>query len=69
MCSEWSKTIFVQFALAFADDTADDGILPLKDPLRLGNSNFSLVERKYFKIDILPKTRAKLTHAYTIFSH
>ena len=69
MCSEWSKTIFVQFALAFADDTADDGILPLKDPLGSGNSNFSLVGRKYFKIDVVPKTRAKLTCAYTIFSH
>ena len=66
MCSEWSKTIFVRFALAFADNTADDGILPLKDLLGSGNSNFSSVRRKYFKIDILPKTRAKLTRAYTI---
>ena len=68
MFSEWSKTIFVRFALAFADDTADDGILPFKDPLGSGNSNFSLVGRKYFKIDIVPKTRAKLIRAYKIFS-
>ena len=65
MCSEWNKTIFVRFALAFADD----GILPLKDPLGSGNANFSLVGQNYFKIDIVPKTRAKLTHAYTIFSY
>ena len=45
------------------------GILPLKDPLESGNANFSLVGQKYFKIDIVPKTRAKLTRAYTIFSY
>ena len=55
----------IRFVLAFADD----GILPLKDPLGSGNANFSFVGWKYFKIDIVPKTRAKLTHAYTILSY
>ena len=55
--------------LTFADNIAEDSILPLKDPLGLDNSSFSLTGQKYFKIDIMPKTMAKLTHVYTIFSH
>ena len=58
MCSEWRKTIFVQFALAFADDS----ILPLIDPLGSGNANFSLVGQKYFNIDIVPKTTNTCLH-------
>ena len=54
--------------LAFTDDTAEDGILLLKDPLGLGNSSFSLTRQKYFKIDIVPKTMVKPTYGCTIFS-